>query len=127
MDKKTARLYDAFLERIFQNGKYLNSKIIYKTGHEMGITTSQITKAINTFEGDELIIGEAHPEGFTVFTVHPKAHNFLNQHNGYTRKRVIDMFLFDTIRFIWIRHWLWFFVAIISVLFNIAGYFFDLW
>lgn len=54
-----------------------------------------------------------------VYCITPQGVNFILHQGGYARKRRFQNYADTNIRFTWMRHWIWFYSAILSILGNI--------
>lgn len=124
MDKVTAILYDKLLREIAKkaNNGWHTSHISIQA-QELGFhSENQVNSAINLFQEDGLIDFIKHPSvpqhNFGIYGITGKGLKFINYEGGYTEKRRYEKYDKVNKRFTWIRHWVWFYTAVISLICN---------
>lgn len=123
MDQNTARIYDTFLNNILQLGDYISHEKLFETGHETGISTEQVRRAIITFTGDDLLHELVMAEGGVIYRPGKKLHNFIIHHGGYSELQTVKKYERENVTLTWYRHWVWFIVSILSLTLNVAQFF----
>lgn len=125
MDKNSAKLYDALLTVICKNpDASLHISRIAKEAQAIGFNNyMEVKNAIATFLEDGFIDFIRHPNipehDFGIYTATNKGIKFINHEGGYAKRRRYDNYNKTNIKFTWIRHWVWFYTAIASLILNL--------
>lgn len=125
MDKNTAKLYDALLTELSSlKSSAFGKKDIDHIALKLGFKTYEnISTVIIILLEDGLIDFIRHPNApqhnFDIYTLTGKGTKFIKFEGGYLDKRRYEMFSKTNTKFTWLRHWVWFYTALLSLLLNI--------
>lgn len=124
MNKNLARKADSLLKII---SKYKNQAWSISRIEEESITLSiSIDDAnifISMFMEDDIFEKFKHPSNpehdYGLYMLSHKGYKFIHVDGGYTEKQKNDSYNKTNVKFTWIRHWVWFYTSIISLLANV--------
>ena len=126
MDKTTALRYDVLLTEVCKlpkNSWHISH--IYKTSFSLGFTKEETDTAVSSFINDGFLVvlepfEKNYNNHFQLYSVSPKAIAFIHHEGGYTNRRRFKNYEKTNIKFTWIRHWVWFYTAVGSLLLNLV-------
>lgn len=125
MNKSTAKQYDALLQGIMGlPNKAWHISHINQVAKSAGFTTQiALDTAISTFLTDSHIAIVEHSgaptHNFNIYHLTGKGLKFITFEGGYTTQRRFEAYHRTNIRFTFVRHWVWFYTAVVSLLANI--------
>lgn len=121
MNQKDAAVADNILRFFAQTHEQpITVKFIMNQFH---ISVNDSNAYIKLFLADKLIEPIRHPGApntdFGVYFLSDAGVRFILFAGGYCKKRRLELYANQNIKFTWIRHWAWFFAFIISFCLNV--------
>jgi hypothetical protein len=126
MDKITAKQYDSLLREIAKlSNKAWDISLFSKSAQSVGFSDDmQIETAITLFEEDGFIDFIKHPNApnhnFGIYNMTGKGLKFITFEGGYTEKRLYENYEKVNKQFTVLRHWVWFYSFLVSLIVNIS-------
>jgi hypothetical protein len=127
MNKSTATGYDALLGELCKQPRgSWHISMILRAGAGLGYDATFVSGAVSTFTRDGFLkiiepFDEDFNNHFELYGVTNAAVAFILHEGGYRRKRRFEAYGRTNVKFTVLRHWVWFYTAIVSLLVN--GYF----
>lgn len=124
MKRNTAKEYDRLLQKlIYSQSQIVHNSQLVKMATACGFTEN-LNLAIGTFLIDGLLeavepFEEDTANHFQLYKITHKAVVFTLHEGGYSKKRRREKYEYTNLRFAWLRHWVWFYTAMASLIVNI--------
>lgn len=123
MDINLAKKADDLLKSLPNNNKQAFSATqIEALAIEKNISINDVAFLISIFIEDKVFEKVIHPNvpnhDFGFYLMSHKGLSFIHLRGGYTEQQKVENYTKTNVKFTWIRHWLWFYTSIISLLAN---------
>lgn len=131
MNKQLAAQHDqflAFLSTAFLIQEQIEQEEMWKYGETRGIRPEETNIILDILVSDNVLNQKAFKSksGTTYsYSYNPKMSKLIYEDGGYKRRRILKKYEEGNIKFAYLRHWIWFVLFVISLLFNmflIANY-----
>lgn len=120
MTKKEAAAADLFLRQLAGTyGRVLHKTHIVSYAQSCGIDAGQAMRYAALYISDGMLSNHINDvPGLHCYTVTAKGMSFIMYKGGYTELMKYERYGKTNIRFTWLRHWVWFYTAMLSLLVN---------
>lgn len=125
MKKSTAKEFDQLL--LMMCGRnFVHVDEFPKISEDYGVSIAVIKDAMSVFTADDFVkpLTGVETGGIYGYEINDKGRKFVLHQGGYSKKFWYDIILSQNIVLIWLRHWIWFAVSLVSVPVNFYYFFF---